>query len=406
MSPENVAISKPNRKRAAGKAGKPRPDFPLTIHPRGYWCKKVRGRSHYFGKVADDPKGKKALDQWLNEKDALLAGRTPAVHPADAPTVARLCNDFLNHKGALRDAGEIAEATFGEYEACAKRMAKQFGRDRPVDDLVADDFARLRQSIARQWGPVRLANEIQRVRSIFKFGYESGLLDKPPRFGPSFKKPSAKVLRQNRARRGLRMFEREELLALLDACLPTQKAMVLLGINGGLGNHDVATLPTKALDLKKGWLVYPRPKTGIERRIPLWPETVAALKSLLAERHAPKDPSHKDLVFISVQGEPYISKASGHRIAKTILWFIRKAKIERPGLSFYALRHTFQTVAEGARDLAAVQSIMGHAPSAGDMSATYRERVDDDRLRAVTEHVRKWLFPVVAEVKQAKRKQD
>ena len=117
-----------------------------------------------------------------------------------------------------------------------------------------------------------------RVRSIFKFGYGVACWTSLPRFGPSFeeKSRSAKVLRQNRARRGLRMFEREELLALLDACLPTQKAMVLLGINGGLGNHDVATLPTKALDLKKGWLVYPRPKTGIERRIPLWPETVAA----------------------------------------------------------------------------------------------------------------------------------
>ena len=119
--------------------GKPHPDFPLTVHPRGHWCKKS-GRLYYFGKVADDPKGKQALAKWLDQKDACLAGRVPAVHPADAFTVARLCNDFLNYKRALRDAGEIAEATFAEYEACAKRMAKQFGRDRPVDQLVADDF--------------------------------------------------------------------------------------------------------------------------------------------------------------------------------------------------------------------------------------------------------------------------
>ena len=55
-------------------------------------------------------------------------------------------------------------------------------------------------------------------------------------------------------------------------------------------------------------------------------------------------------------------------------------------------RHTFQTMAEGARDLAAVQSIMGHAPSGSDMSAKYRERVDNERLQAVTKHVRKWLY--------------
>ena len=67
-------------------------------------------------------------------------------------------------------------------------------------------------------------------------------------------------------------------------------------------------------------------------------------------------------------------------------------EVKRLGLSFYSLRHTFQTMAEGARDLAAVQSIMGHAPSGSDMSAKYRERVDNERLQAVTEHVRKWLY--------------
>lgn len=266
------------------------------------------------------------------------------------------------------------------------------GRNILADSLTADDFRRIRADTARHWGPVRLANEITRIKGIFRYGYDAGLLDKPPRYGPEFKKPSAKVLRQNRAKRGLRMFEREELLALLDAVPPVQKAMVLLAINGGLGNYDVAHLPLKALKLKPGWLVYPRAKTGVERKIPLWPETIEAIKAVLAGRQEPNDAAHKPLVFISVQGESYIAKDSGHRIAKTVLWFLRKAKIDRPGLTFYALRHTFQTIAEGARDLAAVQAIMGHAPAANDMSATYRERVTDERLQAVVEYVRKWLF--------------
>ena len=64
------------------------------------------------------------------------------------------------------------------------------------------------------------------------------------------------------------------------------------------------------------------------------------------------------------------------------------------GRTFYDLRRTFQTVAEGARDLTAVQSVMGHAPPANDMSAVYRQRVDDDRLLAVVNHVRGWLFGI------------
>jgi hypothetical protein len=71
-----------------------------------------------------------------------------------------------------------------------------------VIDLASDDFDRLRQSIAKQWGPTRLGNEVQRVRSVFKFGYDSGLIDRPVRFGPSFRKPARKVMRQHRAKDG------------------------------------------------------------------------------------------------------------------------------------------------------------------------------------------------------------
>ena len=37
---------------------------------------------------------------------------------------------------------------------------------------------------------------------------------------------------------------------------------------------------------------------------------------------------------------------------------------------------------------------MGHAESSNDMSAVYNEEApSDDRLRAVTDYVRAWLFP-------------
>ena len=71
-----------------------------------------------------------------------------------------------------------------------------------------------------------------------------------------------------------------EIETILRAAGPTLRAMSLLGINAGLGNQDVALLRRKNLDLKTGWLDFPRPKTGVQRRCPLWPETVALLKAL------------------------------------------------------------------------------------------------------------------------------
>ena len=67
--------------------------------------------------------------------------------------------------------------------------------------------------------------------------------------------------------------------------------MILLGLNCGFGNSDCATLPRSALDLDGGWVNYHRPKTGIARRVPLWPETVEALHEALAKRPEPKNPA-------------------------------------------------------------------------------------------------------------------
>ncbi len=85
---------------------------------------------------------------------------------------------------------------------------------------------------------------------------------------------------------GLKMFQAEEIRQLADGASVQVKAMILLAVNGGLGNSDLANLPQSAIH--GTWLVFPRVKTGVERSIPLWPElplikrteTKAELKSL------------------------------------------------------------------------------------------------------------------------------
>src|SRR5262249_41047360 len=154
-------------------------------------------------------------------------------------------------------------------------------------------------ALAKQFGPVRLGNEIQKVRTVFKYGYESGLIEKPVHFGPQFKKPSAGVMRRHRAKNGERMLEPGELRKLIDAATVPLKAMLLLAVNAAYGNHDLATLPLSALDLERGWVNYARPKTGVPRKAAIWPETVSALREYLAIRPEPCDDSAKDLVFVT-----------------------------------------------------------------------------------------------------------
>jgi integrase len=386
---QNNSIQRPqlrkSRKRKQKKPEKPYPEFPLFPHATRRWAKKIRGKMHYFGKW-EDPDG--ALAKYNEQKDDLHAGRTPRAEP-EGLTVRTLANHFLTHKRRLLDNGEITHRTWLEYHGSCERLVTAFGKNRLVDDLAADDFERLRSFIAESWGPIRLGNEIQRVRSIFKYGYEAGLIDKPTRYGPGFKRPSKKVLRLERAKQGPKLFTREEIHKVLTAAPVHLRAMILLGINVGFGNADCGTLPLSALNLETGWIDYPRPKTGIPRRAKLWPETVQALRESLAKRPEPKESKDAGLVFITKYGKSWGKDIPDNPVAKEMRKLLDSLGINGRR-NFYCLRHTFRTVADESRDQPAIDHVMGH--ESPHMSTFYRETISDDRLAAVAEHVRTWLF--------------
>jgi integrase len=385
-----VAVRADNRPDNRGRPAKPYPEFPLTAHPTGRWCKKIRGRIYYFGPW-DEPDA--ALAKYLDQKDALHAGRKPR-SDSDGMTVKDVANAFLNAKQALVDAGELSALTWADYKLIAAELLKQAGKGRLVADLDAGDFGALRKRMAKRWGPHRILKLVQYVRSMFKHAWETGLIQNPIRFGPDFKRPSKKTLRLNRAKRGAQLFSSDEIHLLLGAASLPLKSMILLGINCGFGNGDCGHLPISALNLDAGMIDFPRPKTGVARRCPLWPETVQAAREALAVRPEPKREADAGLMFLTKYGLPWARGNDPAIISKEMTKLLDVLGING-SRNFYTLRHTFRTVADEARDQPAVDLMMGH--EIPHMSTVYRERIDDNRLRAVAEHVRRWLFGAEAQ---------
>jgi integrase len=246
--------------------------------------------------------------------------------------------------------------------------------------------------MAKRWGPVRLGNTIQRVRSVFKYAADSDLITRPVRFGPGFARPSAKTLRLHRAKQGPKLFTAEEIRRMIGAGGQPLKAMILLGINAGFGMADCGRLPLSALDLDAGWVDFPRPKTGIPRRCPLWPETTQAVREALARRPEPKDPADAGLVFLTAQGRCWAKEKFSSPMCYRVGMLMRQLGINgHKGLGFYTLRHVFRTVADESKDQPSVDFLMGHARD--DMASQYREKIDDSRLQAVVSHVHAWLYP-------------
>lgn len=370
-----------------GKPEKPYPEFPLFPHATKRWAKKIRGKMEYFGPW-DDPDG--AIEDYERRKDALHAGRKPRIE-GEGLTVKDMVNAFLNAKLESMDAGEIVPRTWQDYKEAGDILINTFGKRRLVADIGPDDFAKLRNKLAKKWGPKTLANVITRIRVAFKYASDNGLIDRPVIYGSAFKRPSKKTLRIDRAKKGPKLFTRDEILAMLNKTEGQMKAMLLLGINCGMGNSDCGTLPMSALDLDAGWLDFARPKTGIPRRAALWPETVQAIREAIAERPAAKNPEHAGLVFITKYGAPWAKQSTDNTLAKEMGKLMRALKINgRIGLGFYTLRHVFRTMADESRDQPACDYAMGH--EGPHMSVMYRETISDARLKAVSEYVHKWLF--------------
>jgi integrase len=322
-----------------------------------------------------------------------------------------LINRFLTAKLAARDLGKIKPRTFIEYNRSLKFLAQAWGRERAVADLVPADFTALYAKLVKKFGQSTIGREITIVRTMFNFAKEARLIDREMEYGSQFKAPTASDIRKARATRqhqqGPRMFSADELRTLIEAA-PTQlKAMLLLGANCGYGNTDCARLPLSALNLDEGWADFARPKTGAPRRCPLWPETIAALRAAITERRKPKDPAHSHLVFLTRTGKPWVrftaiddKSADGKAeftskqddaIAKATSRLLDANGLKRPGLSFYALRHGFETIAGRCGDQVAVDFLMGHIDAS--MGGRYREFIDDARLQVAVDAVHAWLFP-------------
>ena len=91
------------------------------------------------------------------------------------------------------------------------------------------------------------------------------------------------------------------------------------------------------------------------------------------EAHA-QEPDHAGLLFITkygikwAQAETSEPDETGKRkmwsddaVGKEFTKLVKALGLHRPGLSFYAIRHTFETIGGASRDQVAVDYIMGHA---------------------------------------------
>lgn len=162
------------------------------------------------------------------------------------------------------------------------------------------------------------------------------------------------------------------------SCLPHEFDFII-----GYSPSDIAGMRLTDWD-GTDKIEYERAKTLIPRKAILWPETVASLEKVLANRPEPK-PGSEEFLFLKSDGGKLDANYS--EITK---WFGPIATLAGVNCTYYWLRHVCQTVGERCGDTISVKVLMGHSdPSISD---TYREEIEWSRVQKATDEIHQWLF--------------
>lgn len=383
------------------KPNKPYPSFPLTPHATGKWCKKVRGRLHYFG-TWGDPEAAKA--EYLAVAADIHEGREPGTSgtPKGGYILDKVVNAFIDDKWEAKERGAITEASYRKYPHALAKFVDILGKQRSVDGISPQTWGTLRKKLGKDISSLSLIREMTCIKACMAWAWENGYMKEPARYGSMFDKPSKAETRRERHQKdqehGKPVLTPEDARRLLEASSGQLKAMILLGLNGGYGNEDCSVLRWD--DIKGDTVDQARHKSGIPRCVTLWPETLAELAAV---------EKSDDLVFITRWGNQWHpTDAIGQEFDKLLVKVglkeyekrivkVGDEEIEKDGkvikgrgLGFYCLRRTFATIADECGDEHAKRRIMGQ--SFPGMNDSYVKRIAPARIKAVTDSVREVIL--------------
>ncbi|MCY2950593.1 MAG: tyrosine-type recombinase/integrase [Planctomycetota bacterium] len=335
---------------------------------------------------------------------------------------------FLAFKRSQVRAGDLSARTLGDYIHEMEKYVGFLKPGTPVDALRPEHFSAYMGHMIGERKLGRYARRRVRtyINTLLRYGAKNGWYPMP-NTGTDWVAPAtdSDSVRQAKLRAGLRDYSDrivtgDELDQLLERATTAFKAIVLLGVNCGLGPADIGRIRWNAINMCTGRLMYPRPKTGVMRIGYLWKKTRAALlqvRALRQNREAIEREGEAALVFITRRNEPYYREREVHRdieidgqmVTKLVgiavenavsITFRRMAKeLNLEGVHFYRLRHTFKTLAKRARDTEAIDAMMGHKDRS--IGKVYdHEEVSWSRIKRVARVVYRRLWPKI------KRKED
>lgn len=207
--------------------------------------------------------------------------------------------DFLKSKEAAAKRRELSVARYEALRTGLKKFCDFLGSNRPITDLNTASLNRFRehllQRVDKGLSAASADTTLQVVKQFTKWCYQQELIDLPrvlQSTGFNIQKPEKKIETINDS----------EIATLLGQAIDRTKLFILLMLNTGMTQQDIADLKHEEVDWDRGYISRKRSKTRkASGNVPtvaykLWPQTLRLLKAERSE--------HEILALTNANGNP------------------------------------------------------------------------------------------------------
>lgn len=336
----------------------------LTKSSDGRWRKQIDGKMRYFGSVNPKSVNRSYKDaerkyyQFLIDRE-----RNNGVETAiQNLTVAEFAEKYLESEYARYARGEITAVWFEAVRCHISDFAQRVNEGKRLRFLSELDLEQYRNETlllpksdktGRKISTHTARARLSTVKQMTKWGYQTKLIETLPRNLDGFSKVKHKTVE-------VQTFSRKEIELLYTNANERMKCWMLLALNCGYGQKDIADMRVGEISLMSRRIRRNRSKTKVLTDHKLWPITIELLKQT-----GRFEAGLNERVFLSRFGRPLVSedyrndkllRSDGIR---TMFEKLRMKVGLEAGRGFYTLRKTAATEIERIDPLV-TEMFLGH----------------------------------------------
>lgn len=235
--------------------------------------------------------------EWIKKGDAAQA----EVHDDKEQTIDHLIREYLAARQLRVESSQLSHASFSsdKYRLDGFKTFCSARKKSLLPEVLASEFlgeyknSMLRLLKRHKTSAINIKHRLRTVKAMLLWAYDEDLIDRLPK---KLKRYADVTLPKPKPE----FFSVAQVKALYEAATPQIQLWIILGLNCGFTQVDIASLTHDMIDLQKGTIRRDRQKTGVDSEHKLWPVTLRLLQEQMT------DASRSRQALLTHAGHPLI----------------------------------------------------------------------------------------------------